>query len=161
MKVKGESEVSQSCPTLSDPMDCSLPGSSIHGIFQVRVLEWGTIALSEREPSDVKRILVDTFSEGLCLNPSSSSGPVWHGHNKQPYWPSQPFYQMQAKQHPAVLIHLCHPLQTLFPKQQGWRGGGNRWKGRSPSHSHAFQARLFSSLFIRRKKHDLNWKAAV
>ena len=40
MKVKSESEVTQSCPTLSDPMDCSLPGSSIHGIFQARVLEW-------------------------------------------------------------------------------------------------------------------------
>ena len=44
MKVKSESEVTQSCLTLSDPMDCSLPGSSIHGIFQARVLEWGAIA---------------------------------------------------------------------------------------------------------------------
>ena len=42
-----ESEVTQSCPTLSDPMDCSLPGSSVHGIFQARVLEWGAIAFSE------------------------------------------------------------------------------------------------------------------
>ena len=48
MKVKSESEVAQSCPTLTDPMDCSLPGSSIHvhGIFQARVLEWGAIAFS-------------------------------------------------------------------------------------------------------------------
>ena len=46
MKVKSESEVAQSCPTLSDPMDCSLPGSSIHGIFQARVLEWGATAFS-------------------------------------------------------------------------------------------------------------------
>ena len=46
MKVKSESEVAQSCPTLRDPMDCSLPGSSIHGIFQARVLEWGAIAFS-------------------------------------------------------------------------------------------------------------------
>ena len=46
MKVKNESEVAQSCPTLSDPVDCSLPGSSVHGIFQARVLEWGTIAFS-------------------------------------------------------------------------------------------------------------------
>ena len=45
-KVKSESEVAQSCPTLSDPMDCSPPGSSIHGIFQARVLEWGAIAFS-------------------------------------------------------------------------------------------------------------------
>ena len=46
MKVKSESEVAQSCPTPSDPMDCSLPGSSAHGIFQARVLEWGAIAFS-------------------------------------------------------------------------------------------------------------------
>ena len=46
MKVKSQSEVAQSCPTLSDPMDCSLPGSSVHGIFQARVLEWGAIAFS-------------------------------------------------------------------------------------------------------------------
>ena len=44
MKVKSESEVAQSCLTRSDPMDCSLPGSSVHGIFQARVLEWGAIA---------------------------------------------------------------------------------------------------------------------
>ena len=46
MKVKSEREVAQSCPTLSDPMDCSPPGSSVHGIFQARVLEWGAIAFS-------------------------------------------------------------------------------------------------------------------
>ena len=46
MKVKSESEVAQSCPTLHDPMDCNLPGSSIRGIFQARVLEWVTIAVS-------------------------------------------------------------------------------------------------------------------
>ena len=46
MKVKSEKEVAQSCPTLSDPMDYSLPGSSIHVIFQARVLEWGAIAFS-------------------------------------------------------------------------------------------------------------------
>ena len=44
MKMKSESEVAQSCPTLRDPMDCSLPGSSVRGIFQARVLEWGAIA---------------------------------------------------------------------------------------------------------------------
>ena len=46
MKVKSESEAAQSCLTLSNPMDCSLPGSSVHGIFQARVLEWGAIAFS-------------------------------------------------------------------------------------------------------------------
>ena len=46
MKVESEREVTQLCPTLSDPMDYSLPGSSIHGIFQARILEWGAIAFS-------------------------------------------------------------------------------------------------------------------
>ena len=46
MKVKREKEFTQSCLTLSDPMDCHLPGSSVHGIFQARVLEWGAIAFS-------------------------------------------------------------------------------------------------------------------
>ena len=48
MKMKSEREVTQSCPTLSNPMDYSLPGSSIHGIFQARLLEWGAIAFSEQ-----------------------------------------------------------------------------------------------------------------
>ena len=56
MKVKSESEVAQSCPTLRDPMDCSLPGSSIHGIFQARVLEWGAIAFSNEVLRAVKFI---------------------------------------------------------------------------------------------------------
>ena len=47
MIVKRESEVAQSCLTLPDPVDCSLPGSSVHGIFQARVLEWGAIAFSD------------------------------------------------------------------------------------------------------------------
>ena len=53
MKVKSESQVVQSCPTLCDPMDCSLPGSSTHGIFQARVLEWGAIAFSWHTPHAV------------------------------------------------------------------------------------------------------------
>ena len=51
MKVKSESEVAQSCPTLSDPRDCSLPGSSVHGIYQARVLEWVAIPFSREECS--------------------------------------------------------------------------------------------------------------
>ena len=57
MKVKSESEVVQSCPTRHDPMDCSPPGSSIPGIFQARVLEWGAIAFSDvrYESSQIQR----------------------------------------------------------------------------------------------------------
>ena len=54
MRVKSESEVAQSCPSLRDLMDCSLPGSSVHGIFQARVLEWGAIAFSVRDRSQLQ-----------------------------------------------------------------------------------------------------------
>ena len=56
MKVKSESEVAQSCPTLRDPMDCSPPGSSVHGIFQARVLELGAIAFCKKEYKDLRKI---------------------------------------------------------------------------------------------------------
>ena len=58
MKVKKKSEVAQSCPTLSDPMDCSLPGSSVHEIFQARVLEWGAISFSESDPYFVQILIL-------------------------------------------------------------------------------------------------------
>ena len=51
MKVKSEREITQSCPTPSDPIDCSLPGSSVHGICQARVLEWGATAFSNAQNS--------------------------------------------------------------------------------------------------------------
>ena len=61
MKVKSENEVAQSCLTLLDPMDCSLPGSSVHGICQARVLEWVAIAFSERNPLGLDFLLVFVF----------------------------------------------------------------------------------------------------
>ena len=67
MKVKSESEVAQSCPTLRDPMDCSLPGSSIHGIFQARVLEWGAIAFSEMITERPLRKVVLVNPVALCF----------------------------------------------------------------------------------------------
>ena len=92
MKVKSEREVAESCPTLSGPMDHSLPGSSIHGIFQARVLEWGAIAFSLSrlvitflprkkrlliswlqspsavilEPQKIKSVTVSIFSLSIC-----------------------------------------------------------------------------------------------
>ena len=56
-KEKSESEVAQSCLTLSDPMDCSLTGSSIHGIFQAKVLEWGAIASPESKGSEIYMLI--------------------------------------------------------------------------------------------------------
>ena len=69
MKVKSESEDAQSCPTLSDPTDCSPPGSSIHGIFQARVLEWGAIAFSEHSAWHIVKggQLITAKTESLIL----------------------------------------------------------------------------------------------
>ena len=67
MKVKTESEVAQSCLTLCDPMDCSPPGSSTHGIFQARVLEWGAIAFSSANP---KHPILPP-----CPSPLAATGP--------------------------------------------------------------------------------------
>ena len=66
MKVKSEGEVAQSCPTLSDPMDCGPPGSSVHGIFQARVLEWGAIAFSAEEHQYHLKHSPENFNVNPC-----------------------------------------------------------------------------------------------
>ena len=67
IKVKSEREVTQSYPTFSDPIDYSLPGSSIHGIFQAKVLEWGAIAPHPQNPQFVTTNLI-SFSEFVCVS---------------------------------------------------------------------------------------------
>ena len=69
MKVKSESEVAQSCLTLSDPMDCSTPGSSIHEIFQARVLEWGAIAFSEINLQFLSNHVRDEYNPASICHP--------------------------------------------------------------------------------------------
>ena len=78
MKVKSEIEVVQSWPTLHDPMDCSLPGSSVHGSFQARVLEWGAIAFSDICTTMHK---IDSWWETALFHRELSSGSVmtWRG----------------------------------------------------------------------------------
>ena len=86
MKVKSESEVTQSCPTLSDPMDCSLPGSSNPGIFRGTVLEWGAIAFSHINYTSIKIWLKKGGSPGegngnplqySCMENSMERGVWW------------------------------------------------------------------------------------
>ena len=78
MKVKSKSEVAQLCQTLSDPMDCSLPGSSVHGIFQAGVLEWGAIAFSKKLLSHVQLFVTPWIV--ACQAPLSIE------FSKQEYW---------------------------------------------------------------------------
>ena len=101
MKVKSESEVTQSCPTPSDPMDCSLPGSSIHGIFQTRVMQWGAISFSN---SDLQLSSCPTLCDRM--NRSTPGLPVYH----------------QLPEFTQILVHRVsdaiqpsHPLSSLSP----------------------------------------------
>ena len=74
MKMKSESEVTQSCPTLSDPMDCSLPGASVHGIFQATVLEWVAIAFSMKPLTTFQISLISDLGVGVS---KAQWKPVW------------------------------------------------------------------------------------
>ena len=84
MKVKSESEVAQSCPTLSDPMDCSLLSSSIHGIFQARVLEWGAIAFSIPGGASGKESICSAGTTGDVGSIPGSSIPRCSSWKRQP-----------------------------------------------------------------------------
>ena len=91
MKGKSESEVAQLCPTLSDPMDCSPPGSSIHGIFQARVLEWGAIAFSE--PGRIDRWYYDSSERNLVF---------W----KMYYWSDGPWHSLHSAKKMRIIIAI-------------------------------------------------------
>ena len=87
MKVKSGSEVTQSCPTLSDPTDCSPPGSSIHGIFQARVLEWGATAFSryiseENKNTNSKTHAPNVLTSTVYNSPRYGSDLSAHQHMK-------------------------------------------------------------------------------
>ena len=104
MKVKSESEVTQSCPTPSDLMDCSPPGSSIHGIFQVRGLEWGAIAFSaprvdfppNQQVTRTVRYLPTAIIPGPH-QPSRQRGGGWAGARGAPYLVQLPVELRGAK----------------------------------------------------------------
>ena len=118
MKVKSESEVTQSCPTPSDPMDCSLPGPSVHGIFQARVLEWVAIAFSSAWKWKVK---VKSLSHvRLLATPQTAAYqvPLSMGFSRQEYWSGLPLpspMQMWSTFKDVVLMILS-PQTCLRPK---------------------------------------------
>ena len=110
MKVKSESEVAQSCPTLHDPMDCSLSGSSVHEIFQARELEWVAIAFS-----DILSRLVITFlprSKRLLISWLKSPSAVILETEKI----------KSDKPRPCIRRRQWHPTSVLLPgNSHGWR----------------------------------------
>ena len=103
MKVKSESEVTQSCLTLSDPMDCSPPGSSVHGIFQARVLEWGATAFSDscfvNPMNSMKRQKDRTLKDEIPRSVAAQhgTGDEWRNNSKK-----NEEMEPNQKQHPAV-----------------------------------------------------------
>ena len=102
MKVKSESEVAQSCLTLCDPMDCSLPASSVHGIFQARVLEWGAIAFSEAHlprPCQCSRTLHLSVRLGELVFPIAKSKKGWFSSISSTVWQTDCF--------PLTLLRKC------------------------------------------------------
>ena len=107
MKVKRESEVAQSCPTLSDSMDCSLPGSSAHGIFQARVLEWGAIAFSTYTLANARKLGFHTLSveDPLLLN-------IYQQTRSDCKWPSGPLRV-------AWTMNQLRP-ETACLSERGW-----------------------------------------
>ena len=104
---ESESEVTQSCPTFCDPMDYSLPGFSIHGILQARVLEWGAIAFSETSPRDTnfksESESHSVMSDGLFLTPRPSlPGSSVHGISQARIWSGLPFPSPGDLPDPAI-----------------------------------------------------------
>ena len=119
MKVKSESEVAQSCLTLSDPMDCSLPGSSIHGIFQARVLEWVAIAFSGGSPNCLH--LDSDLGEPTGMGPINMRARKAYGDRPLVHPVCWPHCHQQhgklATSGAAQELHLLHP-PPLAPTPQ-------------------------------------------
>ena len=113
MKVESESEVAQSCPTLSDPMDRSPPGSSVHGIFQARVLEWGAIAFSPQYSYSLM------ISQDFChhwhysVRAERSYFVFLHGEQEGPLTSA------------CQIIRVCPLIRRVFPTRCAGRG---RWR---------------------------------
>ena len=129
IKVKSESEVTQPCPTLHDPKDCSPPGSSVHGIFQARVLEWGAIAFSDRTWLPVNKNIheactivfwwidltltkADQDKIQLDVNYSKSHSATRWG------WSSLRFYQVQQNQAGGHFKFVCFKIRFTHQKHK-------------------------------------------
>ena len=94
MKMKSQSEVAQSCPTLSDPMDCSPPGSSIHGIFQARVLEWAAITFSDLRASEANYCKLGVLEHEKFLLSQFWRPEVWIRSASRAILPLRPWGEM-------------------------------------------------------------------
>ena len=120
MKVKSESEVAQLCLTLSNPMDCSLPDSFVHGIFQARVLEWGAIAFSKSYSRQIKNLLaVNPPPSDQIRSVAQSCPTLCDSMNRStpglPVHPQLPEFTETHVQQVSDAIQLSHPLLSPSP----------------------------------------------
>ena len=124
MKVKSESEVAQSCPTLCDPMDCSLPGSSVHGTFQARVPEWGAIAFSDNQPRQhikkQRHYFVNKGPSSQGYGFSSSHVWMWELDYKESWAQNWCFWTVVLEKTLESPLD-CKEIQPVNPKRdQSW-----------------------------------------
>ena len=117
MKVKSQSEVTQSYPTLSDPMDCSLPGSSIHGIFQAKVLEWGAIAFSSKLYKGIYINSSLVWLQDQCV-PSTRWCKMLTGTNKS--FCSE-IYKLSTTGWKRKSLTVNYPYQELHFRDHSWQ----------------------------------------
>ena len=110
MTVKSESAVAQSCPTLIDPMDCSLPCSSAHGIFQARVLEWGAIAFSKESESVTHSVVCDSASQWTIAH----QAPLSLEFSRQGCWSGLPSPSLGDLPDQGLNPYLLHYRQILY-----------------------------------------------
>ena len=118
-------EVAQSCPTLSDPMDCSPPGSSVYGIFQTRILEWGAIAFSDDKPRQhIKKQRHYFTNKGLSSQSSCFSFShvwIWELDHKEGWAPRNLCFWTVVLEKTLESPLDCKEIQPVHPKgDQSW-----------------------------------------
>ena len=123
MKVKSQSEVAQSCLTLSDPMDCSLSGSSVHGIFQARVLEWVAIAFSVTNLDSIlkSRDITDKGPSSQSYGFSSSHVWIWEVDHKESWAPRNWCFWTVGLEKTLESLLNCKEIKAVNPRgNQSW-----------------------------------------
>ena len=123
MKVKSESEVAQSCPTLSDPMNCSLPGSSVHGIFQARVLEWLKLFIYCFPDSSIGKESLCNAEDPSSIPRSGRSSGEGIGYPFQYCWASLV----------AQLVKNLSTMQETWVRSLGWEDSLEKGKATDSS----------------------------
>ena len=109
MKMKSESEIAQLCPTLSNPMDCSLPGSSVHGIFQARILEWVAIGLLRFLSLHIKK-----KKKKMCLPYPKNNKKTGRDPSASPYFKKYTEWIIYFLTSASIFLHWSRPKESFW-----------------------------------------------